>query len=467
MTQTEAIGSAEPHNAEAEQAVLGAVLADNAVYDRLAGSLRPEDFYEPLHGDLFQAISALIADGRRADIVTLAPILKNKKIGEVDAASYVHALPDMAPAQPEQLWDYAQEISRYAAQRSILSASRDLAQGASKIGADLIDATSRAVERIDRALDRTRAQEATAKPAGEFGHDAIAAYDAEGQSVSTGLRSLDDITGGLFLQELSIIGGRPGMGKSTFATALAFNIANAGTGVYYLSLEMAGVPLAQRILSSMCYVSPTNCIPYEKFRKRQLQPSEIAALKTAARDLERLPFVIETKAGLNLLQIRASVRKAQAEIEARGKKLRFIVVDYLGLVEPSHQWRDNRVQQLAEMTKGLREMAKTMNAHVCALVQLNREVEKREDKRPQLHDLRESGSIEQDADLVMLCYRPEYYVEREGEQSDPVKEQDRQDRLDACKNKLDIIIPKQRMGEVGVRTLFCSIANNRIDDMTF
>jgi len=467
MDKPQEIGSAEPHNAEAEQAVLGAVLADNSVFDRLAGTIKPEDFYEELHGDLFKAISDLINDGRRADIVTLSPVLKGRKIGEVDAASYVYALPDMAPAAPEQLWDYAQEIARYAAQRSILAASRDLARGAAKIGADLADATSRAVERIDRALDRTRAQEETAKPAGAFGFDAIEAYDAEGQSLSTGLKSLDDITGGLFLQELSIIGGRPGMGKSTFATTLAFNIANAGTGVYYLSLEMAGVPLAQRILSSMCYVSPTNCIPYEKFRKRQLQPSEIAALKTAARDLERLPFIIETKAGLNLLQIRASVRKAQAEIEARGKHLRFIVVDYLGLVEPSHQWRDNRVQQLAELTKGFREMAKAMNAHVCLLVQLNREVEKREDKRPQLHDLRESGAIEQDADLVMLCYRQEYYVQREGEYKDPVKEQDRQDRLHACENKLDIIIPKQRMGEVGVRTLFCSVANNRIDDLTF
>lgn len=467
MTQQDVIGSAEPHNAVAEQAVLGAVLADNSVYDRLAGILRPEDFYEPLHGDLFKAVADLINDGRRADLVTLAPIIKGRTIGEADAASYVYALPDMAPAKQEQLWDYAQEIARYAAQRAILQASRDLAQGASKIGADLINTTTRAIERIDRALDRTRAQEETAKPAGAFGHDAIAAYSAEGQSLSTGLRSIDDITGGLFLQELSIIGGRPGMGKSSFATTLAYNIASAGHGVYYLSLEMAGIPLAQRILSSMCYVSPTNAIPYEKFRKRQLQPSEIAALETAARNLERLPFIIETKAGLNLLQIKASIRKAQAEIEARGKKLRFIVVDYLGLVEPSSQWRDNRVQQLAELTKGFRELAKAMNAHVCLLVQLNREVEKREDKRPQLHDLRESGAIEQDADLVMLCYRQEYYVEREGEYQDPVKEDDRKQRLDACKNKLEIIIPKQRMGEVGVRTLFCSVANNRIDELTF
>jgi replicative DNA helicase len=462
----------EPHNEFAEKCVLGAVLADNAVFRRLDGTLHATDFYVGLHGEVFGAVADLVRADRRADLITLAPVLHGKTVFEVDAEDYVRGLVEQAPETTEQLVDYVREVLQYSAQRGVIATARTLGAEAARRGVNLIEAYDTAVKALDTAIGRAAKRRVTVKFIPEWAQDALDEYAKGTKGTSSGLVELDKLIGGFFPGDLCILGGRPSQGKTALALEIGLAVARGrgsdgphrGVGVHVESMEMGGIPLAQRVLSSVAY-DPIDPIPYNAFRRQELKPDHIARLKAAKTSLDEVPLVINTQPAMTLAEITASVRRSQMQLEAKGRKLGLIVIDYLGLIQLSNRWGDNRAYAIAEATGRLKEMAIDMQLPILLLHQLNRDVEASADKRPQMHHLRESGNIEQDADVVMFVYRDEYYIEREGVQRDTDKEGDRQRRLEAARNKMEIIVRKNRMGQIGTAEVGCAIGSNYVWDL--
>jgi replicative DNA helicase len=454
---------AEPHAPEAEDAVLGAILLDNKNYDRVVGTLKAEDFYSEVNAEIFAAAESFIRESRLADINTLSPLFRDKKIGEASVLSKLHKLPNQAPRSPERFWAYVTEIVHFSAQRRVLKAGRTLVATVANYKADLPGACDATMRELDQALSQTRARVETCFAIEESAQRALDAYSKNEKGLPTGLGDLDKLTGGLFPGEITFLGGRPGSGKTSLASVIGLNLAKAGHPVLMFSLEMPDIPVAQRVLSSLCYFTPTDKIPYFRFRNGLLSESDLERLRNAKQRLDQVPFYIESRPALTLAEINARTRKLQATLEAESKgRIALIIIDYLTLIRFSDRWKGQRVYEVAEASAGLKELGRSMDCHMLVLAQLNRAVESRDDKRPQLADFRESGSLEQDADNAWFAYREEYYVEREPDYSDPEKAADKEKRLEACKNKMEVILAKQRMGAAGTASLFCDIGSNYI-----
>ena len=234
-----------------------------------------------------------------------------------------------------------------------------------------------------------------------------------------GIPTLDRMTLGMKPGELIIAAGRPGMGKTTFATAIATQTAMHGAGVYFVSLEMVAQELAERTLAALCFDDPGDVISYRRISEaNSLSDVEFARLRKARDRLDGLPLDVEQEAGLMVSQIAARARRRKAQLESAGKRLRLVVVDHLGIVKPSKRYAGARVHEVSELTAAFKALAKELGVAVMLLCQLSRGVEHRDDKRPALSDLRDSGSIEQDADLVLGLYRPAYYLERKSPLTD-------------------------------------------------
>ncbi|MBT4888728.1 MAG: replicative DNA helicase, partial [Rhodospirillales bacterium] len=298
---------------------------------------------------------------------------------------------------------------------------------------------------------------------------ADAAHKREGSlsGVTTGMRDLNKLLGGLHRSDLLILAARPAMGKTALATNIAFNAAKAyadsngeqGAVVGFFSLEMSSEQLASRIISEQTEISS------DKMRKGEVPPDQFLRLSAAAQTLHTLPIFIDDTPALTVSALRTRARRLK-----RQSNLGFIIVDYLQLLQGSKQSRsDGRVQEVSEITRGLKTLAKELDVPVLALSQLSRQVENRDDKRPQLADLRESGSIEQDADVVMFIYRDEYYLEkiRPKESSDRFVDEIAkwEDRMEKCRNQADVIIAKQRHGPVGTASLFFLGEFTRFSDL--
>ena len=449
-----------PHSIEAEQQLLGAILTNNDLFDRVAQILRAEHFYDPVHARIFETAAARIAKNNLASPVTLKAFLEDDAgLAELGGPAYLMRLAGAAISS-FAVRDYAEMIYDLAIRRELIEVGNDIAAKAARV-----DVQSEPKEQIVEAEQKLYALAEQGQTEQGFQSfltavtDAVkvanAAYQREGglAGVSTGLIDMDKKLGGLHRSDLLILAGRPSMGKTSLATNIAFNIARAykkgittsgeegavdGGVVGFFSLEMSAEQLASRILSEVAE------IPSNQIRRGDFTESAFRRIVDAAKELEAAPLFIDDTPALPISQLAARARRLK-----RTHGLDALFVDYLQLVRGTGR-SENRVNEISEITMGLKAIAKELDIPVVALSQLSRQVENREDKRPQLSDLRESGSIEQDADVVMFVFREEYYKEREKPGDHELDKMGQwQEEMERLHGKAEVVIGKQRHGPIG------------------
>ena len=458
-----------PKNIEAEQALLGALLANNKSYEKISEILKPAYFADATHQKIFEIMTKLISKGHVADVITLKNYFEQEgTLNDVGGFSYLIKLADSASPLTNVEY-YAQFIYDKYLRRELINTGYEIVNSAIHESAD-----NSAVDQISNAEKALYTLADKGDGSGGFIEFSSAltsslaniekAYQKEGRisGLPTGLVKLDYKIGGLNNSELIIIAGRPAMGKTALATNIAYNVAEFFSrdketppeerGVAFFSLEMSSDELAARILSTATQT------PGHKMRTGELEAAEFTRIAAAVRELENIPMYIDDTPGISINAIRNRARRLK-----RSKGLGLIVIDYIQLIAGSGERREgNRVQELSEISRGLKILAKELNVPVIALSQLNRGVETRDDKRPLMSDLRESGSIEQDADIVMFVFRENYYIHnaepkpQEGEAPEKfIKKHDewvQRDRETA--NVAEIIIGKQRHGPTGTVKLY-------------
>ena len=461
-----------PHNFEAEMALLGAILVNNRAFERVQEFLLAEHFADPAHGRVYEACAHLIERGQIADPVTLKNFFKNDEdLQEIGGQAYIAELAN-AVITIQNAHDLGREVYDCFLRRELIDIGDQVVNSAYEY--DIGSPAPQQIERAEEMLFQL-AEEGSAETGFRDFKSAVtgaidlaaAAYKRDGElvGVPTGFTDVDKLLGGLHKSDLIIIAGRPSMGKTAFATNIAYNAAASkkivegpdGTdieeseSVAFFSLEMSAEQLATRILSEQAHVRS------DSIRRGDVKEEEYNRVFAVAQALHSLKLFIDDTPALTISQIRTRSRRLK-----RQHGLSLIIVDYLQLINPPAGSRaDGRVQEVSQITRGLKALAKELDVPVIALSQLSRAVEQREDKRPQLSDLRESGSIEQDADVVSFIYREEYYRSRElPSRRDSEKEEtflERQQRYDQlmaeCANKADIIIAKQRHGPIDTVTL--------------
>jgi len=473
-----------PHNYQAEQALLGALLANNRAYERVSEFLAPEHFAEAAHGRIFRAIQRRIEAGQLADVVTLRPEFEHSgllddvggpaylaqllsaMVGIINAGEYGRIVHDAWLRR--QLVDVGEEVvNRAFGSEAELSAKEQLEAAEQRLFDLSKDGgTDGGFVTFERALTDAvlLAEKAFSTPGGVSG-------------LPSGLRDLDAKTGGMHGSDLMIIAGRPAMGKTALATKIAFgaaqslvreaqekgeNVQPRGT-VAIFSLEMSADQLATRLLSESARISG------DRIRRGDISPRDFDRFVEVSRELSTLPLVIDDTPAITISALRTRCRRLK-----RTRGLELVVVDYLQLMRPAAGTRpESRVLEISMITQGLKAIAKELSVPVIALSQLSRAVEQREDKRPQLSDLRESGSIEQDADMVMFVYRDEYYLAQRapkelgfdnGGKFEEAMSKWQAD-MEMAHNKAELIISKQRHGPTGTVKLFFESEFTRFGDL--
>lgn len=458
-------------NIELEQGLLGTLLSDTEIrmWPQITGRLKPEHFAEPLHSRIFEAGLKLTALGTPATAIALKTYFsKDGTLEEIGGVAYLGRL--MASAFTDMEFRGAVEmLPDLAARRAFINASQNVADVAQAVapGETFRPALAQHIEELQQLFDRGggRRTTSTFSEGAEAMVDRIARMkrgEADPNAIKTGIAALDKQTGGLHRGEYLILGARPSMGKTALALQIAYNIARAGGGVLYFSLEMPRDLLIPRLASTHLWTpSGATSVPYTRILRGELTEMEARWMSSFARETDGWPFLIDDAAGLTPAEMESRAQVAKARFERNGRDLSVIVVDHLHKMrQPGTQ---SKVAEYTEISARLAEMGKRLNCPVLTLAQLNRSVESRDDKRPQLSDLRESGSIEQDADVAMFLYRPAYYLERD-KHADMGKEAERIQALRACQNRLDVIIEKQRSGAVGTLELHCDVACNAVHD---
>ena len=450
-----------PHNLEAEQALLGAIMVNNDACDRVTTFLTAEHFFEPVHARIYESASSLIRMGKLANPVTLKAFFENDAtLKEIGGPAYLARLAASATTIINAE-EYGRTIHELAQRRKLIAIGTDIVN--ESYDSDVENSAKAMIEKAETTLYSLAEVDKYGKGFQNFGRaltDAIdmaaAAFQRDGNlsGISTGLRDLDEKLGGLQSSDLIILAGRPAMGKTALATNIAYNVAKKfqaeylpdgstkvkdGGLVAFFSLEMSSEQLATRIISGQAEVSS------EYIRRGKISDEEFQRLVGVARELQSLPFYIDDTGGLTIAQVSARARRLK-----RQRGLGLIIVDYLQLLAGSQRRAsEGRVQEVTEITVGLKALAKELNVPIIALSQLSRQVESREDKRPQLSDLRESGSIEQDADVVMFVYREEYYLERLKPEEGSPEFLNWFEKANRAHGKAEVIIGKQRHGPTG------------------
>jgi replicative DNA helicase len=474
-----------PHNTEAEQALLGAIFRNNLAHSRVSDFLEAEHFGNAVHGRIYAAIGKLLERGQVANPVTLKNLFdQDGALAEIGGAQYLTRLAEAA-VTIINAEDYGRRIHDLHLRRQLIGLGEDVVNDAFKhdLDDDALTQIERAEARLFELASTGQAEGGLRKLDSALKNAlgmAEAAFKRDGRTVgvATGFVDLDKKLGGLHPSDLVILAGRPSMGKTSLATNIAFNAAKAyrsapgpdgrpvaedGAVIGFFSLEMSAEQLATRILAEESGVSS------DRIRRGDVRREDFDKFVAAAQRLERVPLYIDDTPALSIAALRTRARRLK-----RQQGLGLIVVDYLQLLRPSGTSRgqENRVQEISEITRGLKAIAKELDVPVLALSQLSRQVEQREDKRPQLSDLRESGSIEQDADVVMFIFREEYYLSRsqptqrpdEGQEKFNDRHQHWLDRCEAATEKAEIIIAKQRHGPIGTVTLHFEAEITRFDN---
>jgi replicative DNA helicase len=471
-------GRIAPCNIEAEQAVLGALLLQNEVYFRLSSFLTPEHFYEPLHQRLYSVMEDLIATNRVADPVTLKPRFEDDEaMAEVGGIGYLANLAS-ASISIYNAVDYAHAVFDMAIRRGLIAIGEDMVGNAFDGNAeekpqDQIEAAEQQLFSLAEAGQQEGGFIEFSKALKESLDMTTAAYKRGSKlsGISTGLQDLDKQLGGLQQSDLLILAARPAMGKSSLACNIAFNVAKAykkglnadgneavvdGAAVGIFSLEMSAEQLATRLIAE------ESGVPSNQIRRGQINEDEYRSIHNTIELLESVPLFIDDTGGISIAQLTARARRLK-----RNHGIGLLIIDYVQLITGSgKKVQENRVQEITQITMGLKALAKELNIPIIALAQLSRQVENREDKRPQLADLRESGSIEQDADVVMFIYREDYYLERqmpdEGEFENFTKWQDKMSR---AHGRAEVIVAKQRHGPTGMVPLAFQAELTKFSDL--
>ena len=473
-----------PVNFEAEQALLGALLSNNDVMERISDYLEPDHFADPAHQRIFEACKTLIDRNQLATPVTLKNYFdQREELIDVGGAQYLAKLAGSV-VSIINAGEYAKTIHDLHLRRELIGLGERVVNEAFTY--DLDRPASVQIETAEEqlfGLAETGSAEAELTPFNKALAEAIlqaeSAYKREGQlsGVPTGLRDLDELLGGLHKSDLLILAARPAMGKTALATNIGFNAARRlkyeetasgerkavdGAVVGIFSLEMSSEQLATRILAEQSEISS------EKIRRGELNEEDFNKLVQVQSDLDRLPIYIDDTPAISVSQLRTRARRLK-----RRHDLGLIIVDYLQLMRPSGSARsENRVQEISDISRGLKAIAKELNVPVLALSQLSRAVEQREDKHPQLADLRESGSIEQDADVVMFIYRDQYYLEKAEPTRRPDEDQTKfderysawQQRCEEAYGLAEVIVAKQRHGPTGKRMFHFDGATTKFSD---
>jgi replicative DNA helicase len=466
---TTAGAPALPQNVEAEAALLGALMIDNRLVEDIQTRLQPHHFFEPLHGRIYESILRLTDRNMIANPVTLRPLFEaDEGIKEVGGPAYLAQLTGSGAAVIGAR-DFAAQIYDLALLRALIGVGRDLVESALDTSEEVAPLAQ--IERAETELYKVAEEggvEGKAKSFGEATKEALRVAEAALNSggglsgITTGLSELNGRMGGLHRSDLIILAGRPGMGKTALATNIACSAAlrylqdagdgiepgrSAGAAVAFFSLEMSGDQLATRILAEQ------SGIPGEQIRSGKISRIEFTKFARAADELNSLPIYIDDTPALTIAAIRARARRLK-----RQKGIGMVVVDYLQLLQGTGKnSNENRVQEISEISRGLKQLAKELHVPVLALSQLSRAVEQREDKRPQLSDLRESGSIEQDADIVLFVYREDYYLASKQPADDHPDFIKWKEDMERAYGRAELIVAKQRHGATGkVRLKFDS-----------
>ncbi|HWA19489.1 MAG TPA: replicative DNA helicase [Devosia sp.] len=449
-----------PQNVEAEQALLGAILVNNEAFYRVSDFLLPEHFYEPIHREIYDVLGKIIRAGKTATPVTAKTFLPDTLIADVSMSQYLARLAAEATTVINAA-DYGQTIYDIAIRRSLIQIGEEMTAVA--YDADVEMTAPKQIEEAEKQLfdlaERGRYDggfQSFSTALAEAIQLAGEAYGRDGSlsGTATGLTDLDRLMGGLQKSDLIIIAARPAMGKTSLATNIAFHVAHSWKGdvtpdghrktvdggqVGFFSLEMSAEQLATRILAEQAEISSSD------IRRGNIHESQFTRLVDVSRMLETIPLYIDDTGGLSVSQLSARARRLK-----RQKGLDLIIIDYVQLLSgSSRRANENRVQELTEITTSLKALAKELDVPIIALAQLSRAVEQRDDKHPQLADLRDSGSIEQDADVVLFIYREEYYLKNKEPREGTLEHIKWQDEMEQVHGRAEVIIGKQRHGPTG------------------
>jgi replicative DNA helicase len=468
---------AAPHNIELEQALLGAILVNNEAFYRVSDFLEPRHFFEPIHQKLYEIAASLVRVGKTATPITLKTFLPSDlDVAGLTASQYLARLAAEATTVINAS-DYGRTIYDLAIRRSLIAIGEELVNAAYDAPAD-----ERPQDQIEQAERNLYELAETGRYDGGFQRFAQAlttavemaahAHQRDGKlsGLATGLKDLDRMMGGLQKSDLIILAGRPGMGKSSLATNIGYNVARAWEGgvradgqiestnggiVGFFSLEMSAEQLATRMISEQ-----TEIASY-RIRRGEIAPSDFDRIAEAAREMERIPFYIDETGGLSVAQLAARARRLK-----RQRGLDLLVIDYIQLLQgSSRRALEGRVQEVTEITTSLKALAKELNIPILACSQLSRAVENRDDKRPQLSDLRESGSIEQDADVVLFVFREEYYLKNREPRPGTEEFFKWQTEMESVHGRAEVIIGKQRHGPTGTVGLQFKADVTRFSDL--
>lgn len=450
-----------------EQVVLSAAMFAKDHFAKIADRVVPADFSELAHQSVFAAMLAIAADGGHASLHVLIASVDDYEITDgLRLHAYLRRMVkdyfDLMHVPLDDAIDAMLDASR----RRTLVEVGGMITAASKSTASTRVIASRAIEHLDGVLASIRQSKRTLLTAG--GAAAAAIVYAESQDrpyPTTGLIDLDGMLGGWPRGQLSIVAGRPGMGKSAFGLSSAIRTAKSGHAVAMFSLEMQQVQIGARALTDIAYTheAPLN---YSDVLARRVDDSMRRRLDAAADELAALPVQIDEQRGLTISEIVVRSHKMAEKATSKGHPLEVVMVDHIGLVRASSRYAGNRVREIAEITDGLATLAKDLDVAVVGLCQLNRAVEGRENKRPSLADLRDSGAIEEDASAVVFAFRPAYYLETQ-RFDDPATESDRRAELSRVKHKLELIVAKNRNGLIGTVDCFVDIGANAIRNASY
>ena len=419
-------GKVPPQNIEAEKSLLGSILLDSTTFPDILEKLKPIDFYHQIHGHIYRAMMNLYERSQPIDLVTLTSELKSLKLlKEVGGATYISNLTMVVPTAANAL-SYANLVEQASIRRRLIKAGTEIAtkayDSANEVGAMLGQAEKElfAVSDSNTKTDYTALSDLLVDAYDRM--EMLSKNKGALRGLKTGFRDLDNKTAGLQKGDLIIIGARPAMGKTTFAQNLAYNVAGINKcGVLFFSMEMAKNEIVDRIIST------TSNVDSWRIRTGNISNDDFAKIGDALGEMGEIPLYLDDTSSMTILELRNKARRAHHD-----HNIGLIIVDYLQLITGSDRYAGNRVQEVTEISRGLKILARELEIPVIALAQLSRGVTGRDDPRPVLSDLRESGSIEQDADLIMFMYRDEYY-----NQESPMK------GLAEC------IIGKHRNGPIG------------------
>jgi len=458
-----------PNNIEAEQIILGSILVNNEIFDEISNIINENIFFDPIHQKIYSYISVLISKGLLATPITLKNYLENdQSLKDIGGSDYIAKLTKLS-GSILQTRDFAKLIYDLYLRRKLIELS----------GETLSEANNKNLETsAEQLIEKTEKKLFDLAERGKFDRSYISFQNALIETVAmaqkafkndegivgvpTGLKDLDERLGGLHSSDLLIIAGRPSMGKTALATNIAFHAAKnilekkAGkSSVAFFSLEMSSEQLSTRILSEQTRIKSND------IRRGKITEDELERFIETSKTIAELPLYIDETPAIKISTLANRARRIK-----RLHGIDMIVVDYIQLMTTGNYKYDGRVQEIGEITQGLKALAKELNVPVLALSQLSRAVEQREDKKPQLSDLRESGSIEQDADVVMFVYRPEYYLEKSEPQAGTAEHITWQEKMSQIHNQAQIIIGKQRHGPTGVINVEFDSAYTKFKDAT-